>query len=124
MFTKHDLEGCGDVFVDDHEDVLTDVSGFSPGFEDDEAAWTIAEALESADRLLPPDVDPDGPIRNVSAVEHHEGFSEALTDAVPDGVDAYVDGNPTPGQCSVVLQPDDDDGVLGFTVQLQFEDPN
>lgn len=123
LFITYETDGCG-FFVGYHEDVLTDVQSFSPGFSDGEAEWTIGEARRIANRLLPIDVELDEPYRNVSFVEHQEGFSEALAGGVPEEVYAYVDNNPVPGQCSVVYSLDDGDAVLSFTVQLQIEDPN
>jgi hypothetical protein len=106
------------------KDALTDVMVFSPGFEEEKAEWTIEEARQIASRLLPLDVELKTPHRNVDVVEHQECFSKALAETVPADVYAYVDNNPTPGQCSVVYSLDDKEKVLSFTVQLQIEDPN
>jgi hypothetical protein len=124
LFIEWELEGCGTVFVSFEEGIVTDVSIYSVGFEDDKAQWTIDEAQRIAERLLPLDVEMSDPYRNVSFVEHHECFSPALAAQVPASVYAYVDNNPQQGQCSVVYSLDDLERVQNFTVQLQIEDPN
>ena len=124
VLITYDLEGCGDVYVSFEEDILTDVNVYSPGIADGEAEWTIDEALQIAERVLPRDVEMEDPYRNVSFAEHRECLSEALADEVPESVYAFVDNNPTPGQCSVVLHLDDNDDVLAIVVQLLVEDPN
>ena len=124
VLITYDLDGCGDVYVGFEEDILTDVGVYSPGIAEGEAAWTIDEALQIAERVLPLDVEMEDPYRNVSFAEHRECFSEALADEVPESVYASVDNNPTPGQCSVVLHLDDNDGVQAIVVQLLVEDPN
>ncbi len=57
-------------------------------------------------------------------MKHQECFSDTLADEVPEQIYAYVDNNPTPGQCSIVYILDAREDVLSFTVQLQFYDPN
>jgi hypothetical protein len=123
LFITYETKEC-DYIVSYKDDILTDVTVFSPGYEDEKAAWTIGGAGEIAKRLLPLDVELKKPHRDVSFVEQQECFSKALAGEVPDDVYAYVDNNPTPGQCSVAYSLDDRDKVLSFTVQLQIEDPN
>ena len=118
----YELDGCGDVYVGFAEDVLTDVSIYSPGIVDGKAEWTIDEALRIAERVLPRDAETEDPFRNESFAEHRACFSEALADEVPEAVYADLDDDPTPGQCSVVLHLDDNDGVLAIVVQLLTTD--
>ena len=106
------------------EDRLTDVGIYALGFEDDEAEWTTEEALRIAECVLPACVEMDVPYLNVSFVEHHECFNGTLADEAAESVYAYVDNNPTPGQRSLVLSPDDNDEALSLTVQLQIDDPS
>lgn len=124
-------EGCDGVYAYFREGVLTDVNLYAPGFEglgaEDHGAeaWTLREAERMAGRLLPAVAEVDEPVRNVSFVEHHPGFSEALADRVPPEVFADVDNNPTQGQFSSVYQLGlESDDVLAITVQLRVEDPS
>ena len=106
------------------EDRLTDAGNCALGFEDHETEWTTEEALRIAECVLPACVEMDEPYLNVSFVEHHECFNATLADEAAESVYAYVDNNPTPGQCSLVLSPVDNDEGLSFTVQLQIDDPS
>ena len=121
MWITYQLEGCGEVYVGFEADVVTDVGIYWPGDVDDEAGWTIDEALRIADRVLPLDVEMEDPYRNVAFTERYECFSEALAEEVPESVYASVDDDLTPGQCSVMLQLEDDD-VVAIVVQLLVED--
>lgn len=125
LFITWRFAGCDDVFVSFEEGFVTDVSVFSEDFESDsEGQWSLEDARRIAERVLPLDVQMSPPYRNISTVEHHECFSDALSVNVPATVYAYVDNNPTQGQCSVVYSLDDSERVTNFTVQLQIEDPN
>lgn len=125
LFIEYAAAGCAAVYADYHEGVLTDVSIYFPGFEDDQSEWTLTQAIQVAERFLPLDVQMATPYRNVTFVEHHECFSQALAERVPAAVYQYVDSNPTVGQCSAVYSLDlDGDNVQSLSVQLQIEDPN
>ena len=125
LFTQWEIENCGTMFASFEEGILTDVSIYQPDFEiGAEGVWSLSEAGAIAAQFLPADVQMSSPYRNVSFVEHHECYSDALALTVPPSVYAYVDNNPTQGQCSAVYGLDDLDRVTDFTVQLQIEDPN
>lgn len=125
LSVQWEIEGCGTMFASFEQGLLTDVSIYQPDFEiGSEGMWLLSEATAIAARFLPADVQMSRPYRNVSFVEHHECYSDALAATVPASVYAYVDNNPTQGQCSAVYGLDDLDRVTDFTVQLQIEDPN
>jgi hypothetical protein len=137
-FLSYELEGCSDVFADFFENaVLTDVSLFSPResddsdrmFEDDDADWTIEEALANASVFVPPDalvtgqygeIDPptDGSLPDNIVIT---GTSDLLLQTVPQAAYDYVSNSPVYGGYSVVLMRTPNGNVSWVNVQLLIE---
>jgi len=139
LFVSYEFKGCSDVFAGYFEKVvLTDVSLFSPResdesdrlFEDDNADWTIDEALAIASVFVPPDaivteefgevdLPADGSFPDYIAIT---GTSDLLLQKVPQPAYDYVSNSPVYGGYSVTLMRAPNGDVSWVIVKLEIEE--
>ena len=133
LHSEYEIKGYSTVFVSYHEGLVTDIDLFAPRPEGEEWTvgeewtadeahernWTTRKADELARRFLPRDVEIAEPYENVTGVVHIPCSSDALAEAVPAEVYAYVDNDPVAGQCEYGQWLDPEGRVAWISLTLQ-----